>query len=515
VKHSRTLWGLIAARADHSAQRLFLRDEAGRTLTFGEYRDAAEEVAAGLQAMGIGAGSTVAWQLPTWQEALLLTAALARLGARQVPMLPMLREPSVAFICRQVQADLLVVPKLWKGFDHAAMAAAVGAQRPGLRVLAIDKGELPRATADTLPPAPVDAPDEQAARWVFYTSGTTADPKGALHGDASLIATAFGMVAVLELAADDVVPLVFPFTHIGGFVWLVSHLLVGCECLLVETFGADVLPYLKRHRVTVAGAGATFAQTYLKAQREAPGDPVMPRLRCVTGGGSTRPPQLHYDVKTELNCAGFISGYGLTECPIAVMNTVRDPDDKLAVSEGRALPGMRIKIVAADGRRAAPGETGVIWLHGPHRCLGYVDAALNEGAFDDEGYLDSGDIGALDADGWLTVTGRAKDIIIRKGENISAKKVEDALYQHPQIADVAVIGLPDAERGELACAVLELRAGGDAPTLQELAAFGLQKGLLKHETPERLERVERMPRNPSGKVLKEQLRQRFGAAKPA
>ncbi len=514
MNKNKSLWSLIVARAAHSPMQCFVRDEDGRTLTFAEYLEAALRVAAGLQAMGIGAHSTVAWQLPTWQEALVLTAALARLGARQVPMLPMLREQSVGFICAQVKADLLVVPKRWKDFDHGAMAASIANKQTSLRILAIEKGELPVGDAASLAPVPV-AIETDPVRWVFYTSGTTGDPKGALHGDGAIIATAFGMVGVLELRVDDVVPLVFPFTHIGGFVWLVSHLLVGCQCLLIETFSAAIVHYLGEHKVTVAGAGATFAQTYLKAQRESSSKRVMPDLRCVTGGGSTRPAQLHEEVKTELQCAGFISGYGLTECPIAVMNTVRDPGDKLTHTEGRALPGMLIKIIGADGRRVPAGVQGVIWLNGPHRCRGYVDATLDATSFDAQGYLNSGDIGMLDEDGWLTVTGRLKDIIIRKGENISAKKVEDALYQHPLIADVAVIGLADVERGELACAVIELRTAGAAPSLEEIKEFGRGKGLALFETPERVEVVEKILRNPSGKVLKDALRQQLMQKQPS
>jgi len=509
----RSLWSLIETRARHSPARPFLRDEAGRTLSFAQYRDAAEGVAAALAARGIGAGVTVAWQLPTSQEALVLTAALARLDAVQVPLLPTLREDTLAFVCAQTGARLLVTPCEWKGFDHAAMARAVQARTPGLELLALDRAAgLPRAGA-TLPPAvPPAAGAAEPVRWVFYTSGTTGEPKGALHTDGTLIATGFGMAGVLELAADDVVPLVFPFTHIGGFAWLVSFLLSGCECLLVESFSGAVLPFLRERGVTVAGAGAVFAQTYLAGQRGQPAVPLMPRLRCVTGGGSPRPPQLHAEVREELGCLGFVSGYGLTECPIAVMNTVRDPDDKLAATEGRALPGMQIRIRAADGSELPCGEQGVIWLRGPHRCLGYVDARLDAAAFDAEGYLNTGDLGFLDAEGWLTVTGRVKDIVIRKGENVSAKKIEDVLYRHPAVADVAVIGLPDVERGELACAVLVLREGAAAPALEHIAAFGLDQGLLRRELPERLEFVNLLPRNAAGKVLKEELKGRFAAA---
>ncbi len=517
MERHRTLWQLIALRARQSPDTVFLRDEAGQTLGYGAYHDRAERVAAALAEEGIGADSTVAWQLPNWQEALVLAAALARLGARQVPMLPILRLESVAFICGQVGAQLLITPKTWKGHDYAAMAAQVRERLPQLALLAVDSSAAGGAglpeSRQSLPPLPTSG--EDPVRWVFFTSGTTAEPKGALHSDDSLIATGFGMVAVLELAADDVVPLVFPFTHIGGFSWLVSFLLTGCECLLVETFSGTIVPWMREHGVTVAGAGVVFAQTYLKEQREQPGEPILPRLRLVTGGGSTKPPPLHEEVKVELDCGGFVSGYGLTECPIAVMNTVRDPDDRLAHTEGRPLPGMQVRIKSPDGRVLGPGEQGEIWLRGPHQCRGYVDASLNASAFDAEGFLASGDLGQLDAEGWLTVTGRIKDIIIRKGENISARKVEDALYQHPAIAELAVIALPDAERGELACAVVVLRGPSEAPSLAALAEFGLQKGLLKQELPERLEILAELPRNPSGKILKEQLKRDYAESGPA
>ncbi len=512
MDRKKTLWQLIALRAVQSPDSIFLRDESGQILTYLDYQRAAEKVASALSKRGIGAASTVAWQLPNWQEALLLAGALSRLGATQVPMLSILRDATVGFICRQVSADLLVTPRVWKEFDYAGMAARIANEQNGLATLAFDSrasgGEGLPMCEDVLP-VPATEPAESAVKWVFYTSGTTADPKGAKHTDDSLIATGSGMVGVLELFADDVVPLVFPFTHIGGFSWLVAFLLTGCECLLVEAFSADVIPYLKKHKVTVAGAGVVFAQTYLKVQRTQPDTPIMPALRYVTGGGSTKPPQLHEEVKEGLACAGFISGYGMTECPIAVMNTVRDPDDRLANTEGRPLPGMQIRIKGQDGQILGPGEQGVIWLRGPHQSQGYVDSALDAEAFDSEGFFNSGDLGQVDVEGWLSVTGRAKDIIIRKGENISASKVEGILYSHPDIAEIAVVALPDEERGELCCAVVELKNPDKALSLELLSRFGLEQGLLKQELPERLEIVDSLPRNPSGKVLKEALKKRY------
>jgi acyl-CoA synthetase (AMP-forming)/AMP-acid ligase II len=210
--------------------------------------------------------------------------------------------------------------------------------------------------------------------------------------------------------------------------------------------------------------------------------------------------------------APILSGYGLTECPVLAMNGVSDPDAKLAETEGRASPAeTRIKVVKIAGGVAAPGEEGEIRVLAPQQCKGYLDESLNAAAFDEEGFFRTGDLGVVDAEGFVTITGRLKDVIIRKGENISAKEVEDLLYQHPGIEDVAVIGLPDEKTGERACAVVALNDAGAGLDLPEIAAFLKQRGLMVQKIPEQLERVETIPRNPTGKILKNELRQRFGA----
>ena len=505
MNDNRSIWGVIAERARLTPTQPFTVAESGETLTFGVFCERAERVAAALAAMGIGRGDRVAWQLPTWTEALLLSAALCRLGAVQAPLLPLYREREVAYICGQIGARWLFAPRSWKQFDYGAQSERV-ARSLGLRFYAVQRGGLPEAETDTLPPWQAEA--DNPARWIFCTSGTTAEPKAALHGDQAILSTAFGMNGVLELGSDDAVGLVFPFTHIGGILWFVSIVLAGARCLLVEFFGDEAIDFLRREQVTVAGAGTPFHLAYLKAQRREPSQPLFAGVRCFPGGGAPKAPELHRDLKRELGGVGIVSGYGMTECPIVTMNSVRDPDTQLAQSEGRPLPGMEIRIVA-DGARRAAGETGEIWVRGPHRCLGYVDAALNEGAFDADGFFRTGDLGYLDAGGWLVITGRVKDVIIRKGENISAKKIEDVLYSHPRIADAAVVGLRDAERGERVCAVLVLAEGADALSFAELAAFCRDGGLMQHEIPEQLEFCGALPRTSSGKVLKQQLQERY------
>jgi acyl-CoA synthetase (AMP-forming)/AMP-acid ligase II len=506
---SEGLWELIEARSRSTPDALLAVDEGARELSFRAYRDRVLRCAAGLSALGVSEGTPVSWVLPTRLESLVLCGALARLGAVQNPILPSYREREIGFVVRQTGARLLVVPGVWRGFDYGAMARELAGGGAGFDVLIADPA-LPEGEPASLPPASGDEADDAAIRWIFYTSGTTAEPKGALHSDRTLRAAARGLVRVLELAPDDRVALVFPITHVGGACWLMAALESGCAHVVVEIFDPKAsVDLLAKHGVTQAAAGTVFHQAYLAAQRERGRDRVFPRVRAFPGGGAPKPPQLHYDLKRELGGVGIVSGYGLTECPVISMNTVRDPDDKLAETEGRANPPeAEIRIVRPDGSRAAAGEEGEIRVRGPQLCAGYVDAALDAEAFDPDGFFRTGDLGRLDGDGYLVITGRLKDVIIRKGENISAKEVEDLLYEHPKVADVGVIGLPDPVLGERCCAVVACTPG--APLgFDEMAAFLRERGLMVQKIPEQLEIVDELARNASGKIPKAELRRRF------
>lgn len=495
------LWQLLERRVEATPDAVMAVDQDGRSLTFAEYRAEAERAAAGLARLGVGEGDVVSWQLPTWLESLVLVAALARLGAVQNPMLPIYRQREVGFVCRQAGSRLLVVPGRWRDFDYEAMARDVAADQPGLEVLVADRA-LPQGDPSTLAPPPAGPADpaDLPVRWYYYTSGTTADPKGARHTDATIRAAAVGMCERLEVTAADRIGCVFPFTHIAGAVYIFSALTYGCTMLVVETFDAAATPpVLARNRVTLAGAGTPFHMAYLAYQRQHPDEaPVFPEVRAYIGGGAPKPPQLHYDVKSELGGVGIVSGYGMTEAPIVTMASVGDSDEVLATTEGRAVDG--VDLVLVDGE---------IRVKGPMVMRGYIDAALDADAFDEDGYLRTGDLGELDGGGNVRITGRVKDIIIRNMENISAKEVEDLLFTHPKVADAAVIGLPDARTGERVCAVVVATDAGDPPTLAELLDFTVAQGLAKQKTPEQLEVVDALPRNPTGKVLKYELRDRF------
>ncbi len=506
-----TLWQLIEDRAEATPDAVMAVDVSGRTITFGEYRKTCLRVARGLARLGIGPGKTVSWMLPTKMESMILVGALSRLDAVQNPVLPIYRTREVRFITQQCRPALLVTPPLWRGFDYPAMAKELAAEQDGLKTLVVDNA-LPEDESFELPPPPAAlTPAELPVRWLFYTSGTTSDPKGVQHTDASLWAAAKGMSIALDMRVSDRIAFVFPFTHIGGINWLQSGLAFGCQHILIENFGAEsTIPTLRQHGCTLATAGTVFHEAYLKAHREADDPPLFPDIRAFPGGGAPKPPQLHYDLVAEMGGVGVLSGYGLTEAPILTMSRFDDPTKKLAETEGRiSLPDVDLRVVRSDEVVASVGEEGEFRAKAPQLFRGYLDPSLDAAAFDAEGYFRTGDLGYIDSEGYAVVTGRLKDVIIRKGENIPAKEVEDLLYKHPKVADVAVIGLPDPKTGERCCAVIAPKDPNDPLGFEEMQIFLKAQELMVQKIPEQLEHVDAIPRNPTGKILKHELRERY------
>jgi acyl-CoA synthetase (AMP-forming)/AMP-acid ligase II len=504
-----SLWELVERRAAASPDAEMLVDERGRRVSFGAFARRAEHVSAGLAARGVGPGTAVTWQLPTAVETLVLTAALSRLGAVQNPVIPGYGERNLEFAVRQTGAELLIATANWNGHDLGSAARAVASRVPGLGLLVLDDadGRLPES-GDVPPPA---SREGDPVRWVFYTSGTTAEPKGARHTDASVLASSAGMARALACTSDDRVGLVFPVAHIGGCgTWLGACLMTGCTLILDSVFNAERTSELQRcERVTIAGSGTVFTQLYVELQRRRPDEPLFPDVRVLTAGAAPRPPALHGEVKRELGGMGVLSGYGMTEAPILTMAATTDPDEALATTEGRPCPGVEIRVVAPDGTVLGPGETGELRVKGPQVMRGYLDEALNAGAFDEDGYLRTGDLGTLDVAGYLTITGRLKDVIIRKGETISARAIELELLTCPAVSDAVVVGLPHPRHGELACAVVVPADGEKPPDLDAIVAHLRDRGLVPVQWPERLEIVPELPRTSTGKVLKDELRARL------
>jgi acyl-CoA synthetase (AMP-forming)/AMP-acid ligase II len=503
-----TIWDLVRRRAELSGARTMLIDTAGRRVSFAAFADRVEEVAAGLSALGIGDGSRVTWQLPTRIDSVVVSMALSRLGAVQNPVLHLYREREVAAVMRQSRPEFFFVPGVWRDRDFGAMATALAAELDPAPVIVDLGGDLPAGDPSTLLP-PLGSGDD--VRWVYYTSGTTSEPKGVQHTDQTLMAGGRGLAAALDMSTDDIGSIAFPYSHIAGPDYLLMMLAAGFGAVLLEVFvPADAVAVFRELGVTMCGGSTAFYQMYLAEQRKAPGAPIVPSLRIMSGGGAAMPPEIFYDVQREMGVR-VVHGYGMTEVPMIAMGSPHDTDEQLAQTDGRPVIGAEIRIVSEDGTVAGPDVEGEVRLRGPVVCVGYTDPVANAAAFDAEGWFRTGDLGVLRADGHLRLTGRLKDVIIRKGENISARELEEVLFSHPKVAEVAVIGLPDAERGELVCAVVELATPGDELTVDEMTAWCRDAGLMTQKIPERLEIVGRLPRNESlNKVLKFRLRDQFG-----
>ncbi|MEE2768804.1 MAG: AMP-binding protein [Actinomycetota bacterium] len=507
IYDAHSFWELLNRRVADSPDRTMLIDDTDRTFTFAEVHGHAERVAAGFATMGVGEGTPVTWVLPTRVETIVASLALSRLGAVQNPIIHIYREREVGFCIRQTGAELVLVPGEWNNFDYKAMVETATAHLAHPPAILEAYDELPDGDPATLAPLEPPSVNNGPIRWIYYTSGTTSDPKGAMHTDASLIAGGVGLAMALDTGVDDVGSIAFPYAHIGGPDYLVCMLANGFPAVLIEKFDlAAAIDTFNRHRVTMAGGSTAFYTMFLGAQRQQPDQPIVPSLRMLSGGGAPKPPAVYHEVVSEMGMP-VAHGYGMTESPMICQGSPHDTADQLAHTEGRPVYGAAVTIARPDGSTCDPGEEGEVVVAGPQLFKGYKDPDLNVEAFDEQGRFRTGDLGVMRSDGHVSLTGRVKDIIIRKGENISAKEIEDILYTHPKVAAVAVVGLADPERGERVCAVVETAENSDSLEIDEMVAACSDAGLMRQKVPEQLVVYEGpLPRNATLKILKYRLR---------
>jgi cyclohexanecarboxylate-CoA ligase len=505
---------MLTERVRQTPGALFLVD-GGSRLTFGDFSARVDRLAAGLARLGIGPGDVVSWQLPSWWEAACLAVAIDHVGAVNNPILPIYRETEVRFIARQAKTRMLVVPATFRGFDFRVLAESVRQSAPALEHIVVARGEpaagmLPLADllAEESPRAEPVTRDPHEVAMVFYTSGTTAEPKGVLHTSSTMGAFARTNALATRSGPEDASLLQFPLTHIGGLAnFVLVPLLIGSRVVYLDVWDAErALSLIESEGVTGAGGPPAILQGLLAAPGFSPGR--VRTVRVAGTGAADIPPELIRTVRERFGAASFRS-YGLTECPMLTTGTPADPEEKCVQTDGRPARGCRVRIADENGREIGREAEGEIEAFGPQLCAGYLDASLEGAAFTPDGFLRTGDLGVLDAEGYVRVTGRKKDIIIRKGENLSAKAIEDVLHDHPRIAEAAVIGLPDAASGERVCACLVMRPGAAPLGLEELRRFMIARQVMRQKIPEQVELVAELPRNATGKVLKYELRARF------
>jgi cyclohexanecarboxylate-CoA ligase len=358
-------------------------------------------------------------------------------------------------------------------------------------------------------PAPEVARRSTDPALLMYTSGTTSDPKGVVHPHATLIRENRGIAESWGLGEDHRIFMPSPLTHITGLLYgILAPSMFGNAVVLQDVWEPRAaLALIERHRCTLMVAATPFLHGLTHCE-ELPSRDVS-SLRFVGCGGADIPPVLIREATARLD-AIVVRGYGSTEYPTVAQGRIGDRPELRAETDGAPSPWTEVRVVNDEGADVPLGVTGEVLARGPERFVGYLVPPEGEDTFDADGWFATGDLASLDAEGHLTIKGRKKDIILRGGENISAKEVEDHLHAHPKVAEVAVVAMPDREMVERACAYVVVD-GPEAPTLAELRTFLVDRGLAIQKVPERLEPVDELPKNLAGKVQKFKLRDRIRA----
>ncbi|KQZ62322.1 hypothetical protein ASD67_12280 [Sphingopyxis sp. Root1497] len=489
-----------AARAPGAALAV-ASDRLPCTTTLGDVVAAGRRMGTRMTAAGVGRGDIVACMLANWREWLVVAVASAQAGGVMLPVVTIYGAKELGFILRQSGAKWLFTPDRFRNVDYAQVVADCG-DLPALeRHIAIgpDFAAL-EAHGPIADPVPVDAND---LALLVYTSGTTADPKGVMHSARGFLAELETMRAMRVGGDDDAVISPWPPGHVAGALSMYRFLCQGTPLILMDQWDATLAAQLiDRHKVT-SSSGTPFHLSGMLAAADTHGYDLT-SLRQYLVGAAPVPPSLIK--RCQAQRLAVYHCYGSSEHPTVTSGVLDDPLDKQLHTEGRAIAGSEMRFVDDDGHDVAPGEDGEICTRGPELFLGYLDPVLNEAAFLPGGWYRTGDIGRLDEGGYLLITDRKKDIIIRGGENISSKEVEAVLLAHPAVLDAAVVAAKDERMGEVVRACVVLAPGGSL-TLDEVRDHFFSSGIAKQKTPERLSIFDELPRNASGKVLKHQLRE--------
>ncbi|EOC7139814.1 medium-chain fatty-acid--CoA ligase [Escherichia coli] len=513
------LWG-DASLADYWQQtarampdKIAVVDNHGASYTYSALDHAASCLANWMLAKGIESGDRIAFQLPGWCEFTVIYLACLKIGAVSVPLLPSWREAELVWVLNKCQAKMFFAPTLFKQTRPVDLILPLQNQLPQLQqIVGVDKLapatsslSLSQIIADNTPltTAITTHGDELAA--VLFTSGTEGLPKGVMLTHNNILASERAYCARLNLTWQDVFMMPAPLGHATGFLHgVTAPFLIGARSVLLDIFTPDAcLALLEQQRCTCMLGATPFVYDLLNLLEKQPAD--LSALRFFLCGGTTIPKK----VARECQQRGIklLSVYGSTESsPHAVVN-LDDPLSRFMHTDGYAAAGVEIKVVDDARKTLPPGCEGEEASRGPNVFMGYFDEPeLTARALDEEGWYYSGDLCRMDEAGYIKITGRKKDIIVRGGENISSREVEDILLQHPKIHDACVVAMPDERLGERSCAYVVLKAPHHSLSLEEVVAFFSRKRVAKYKYPEHIVVIEKLPRTALGKIQKFLLR---------
>lgn len=504
----KTLADYARQRAKEQPDTVAIIGENG-SMTFAEVLAEAQALARGMLEAGVKRGETVSFQLPNWLEAVVINLACALAGIVVVPVIPIYRQSELRFILKDCRARMLFIPESFRGIDYPEMIESLRDELPELRDVIIVRGSAgARRYEDLLEAgqqssAELRAADPNDAKFLIYTSGTTGQPKGVIYSHNQSRRPVWASIKAWNIQPGDHILMPSPVTHVTGYSYgLEAAFNFDLRVTLMEKWDAEVaVKLIDEHNVNFTLSATPFLQELVEAAEKA--GSRLPSLKIFACGGAAVPPELIRRAnKIFVHCQSF-RVFGSSECPMVTQGVLDNPELG-ATTDGRIFD-WEVKVVDGDGNRVAEGMEGEILARGPSLFRGYTSAEANQESFDEEGYFHTGDLGTVTADGLLTITGRKKDIIIRGGENLSAKEIEDALHEHPAIREAAVVAMPHERLGEGVCAWI-IAKGAEQPGRAELADYLTKAGLARQKCPERVEYVTELPKTASGKVKKHELR---------
>jgi cyclohexanecarboxylate-CoA ligase len=502
---------LVAYRADASF------DAPVRSLSFGELGAAVSQAAGAFRAMGIGTGDVVAIMLPNWVEFIIASFALTRIGAVPNPMMHIFRERELRFMLGFAETKAIIIPKTFRGHDFEAMVDGLRPELPDLKnVIVVDgtganswQNAVANSKATPLGSGDVDRIDPSEMCVLMYTSGTTGEPKGVIHCCNTMIACVKSLGDRFGLTPADVHIGSTPFGHMTGYTAvMVQALYYGSTVVMMDVWdGAAATGIMVRDGVTHMAGATPFLADICRVVGDGA---LVPNLNTFLCGGAQIPPPVIANATKLLNLR-VSSLWGMTESLAGTLTEPERAHEKSATTDGRAVDGVELLIADENHNPLPTGETGRLYFRGSQQFLGYYKkpGLARRPA---EGWFDTGDLAYMDAEGYIRIDGRSKDIIIRGGENVPVVEIEAMLYAHPSVLDAAIVGYPDARMGERGCLFLALKPGTTF-TMDDLTALMAENGAAKQYWPEALEIIDVMPRTASGKIQKFTLKEQ--AAKHA
>jgi acyl-coenzyme A synthetase/AMP-(fatty) acid ligase len=519
-----TFHDLLTRHSQETPDRVFATDGT-RSMTFRELFDVSQRLAVGLHRLGLRRGDTAAVQLPNWVEFIQVLAALSRLGVIMIPIMPIYRQQDISYVLSNASVGTVFTPANFGKFNYLDMYLGLRHEHPDLTIVVARPDDVAEAVIDadsdvfSLSGLEADTEDAKALHEltdppgpddpfvIVYTSGTTSRPKGCVHSFNTYCSGARALVEPFGYTEADVQFGPSPIAHTTGLVTSVLlPILTGAATHLMAKWDPTrAIEEIEHFECTAAVTAPTFLHTLLAEY--VPGQHDLSQLRLWTCAGAPIPAAVVERASAALPNVKVLSLYGRSENLVTTTCSVTDDASRALTSDGRVMAGAEVRIVGQDGREVPRGKEGDIAYLGPAHMIEYLANPQETAAlFTAEGFSRSGDLGTMTEDGYVRVTGRTKDIVIRGGMNISAREIEDHLAHHPALTASSVVGMPDERLGERVCCFVVTASGHDAPTVDDMREFLREKGMPIQKTPERVVVVDALPMTATGKVLKQELR---------